>query len=115
MKVLVIDDSEVICNLYSEQLHSQGDSVTSVTDGRKGLDILEKNDFDLILLDMCMPDYSGIQFLEELKKKKPSDIKKISVISRRSHDENLSAKLEEFGIKSIQEKPSTIMHLENIG
>jgi CheY-like chemotaxis protein len=115
MKVLIIDDSNVICNLYAEQLRLRGDSATSVNDGKEGLDLLVKNDYDLILLDMCMPDYSGIQFLEDLKKIRPSEIKKISVISRRSHDENLTSKLEEFGIKSIQEKPSSIMHLENIG
>lgn len=115
MKVLVIDDSDVICNLYSENLRLQGDSVTSVNDGKEGLKLLLKNDYDLVLLDMCMPDYSGIQFLEDLKKEKPSEIKKISVISRRSHDENLTSRLERYGIKSIQEKPSSIMHLENIG
>ena len=115
MKVLIIDDSDVICDLYSEQLQLQGDFATSINDGKKGLDLVVKNDYDLILLDMCMPDYSGIQFLEDLKKKRPSEIKKISVISRRSDDENLTSKLKEFGIKSIQEKPSTIMHLENIG
>ncbi|MDH3277860.1 MAG: response regulator [Nitrosopumilus sp.] len=115
MKVLIIDDSDIICNLYSEQLRLQGDVVTAVNDGKEGLDLLAENDYDLILLDMCMPDYSGIQFLEDLEKSRPSEIKKISVISRRSHDDNLTAKLEAFGIKSIQEKPPTVMHLENIG
>jgi DNA-binding response OmpR family regulator len=115
MKALIIDDSDVICDLYSEQLQFQGYFVTSVNDGKEGLDLAVKNDYDLILLDMCMPDYSGIQFLGDLEKKRPSEIKKISVISRRSHDENLTSKLREFGIKSIQEKPSSIMHLENIG
>ncbi len=115
MKVLVIDDSKIICDLYTDLLESQGDSVTSVNGGREGLNLVAKNDYDLILLDMCMPDYSGIQFLEDLKKEKSSEIKKITVISRRSQDENLKEKLEKFGITSIQEKPSTVMHLENVG
>ena len=115
MKVLIIDDSEVICKLYSDLLSSRGDSITSVHDGEEGLNLLEKNDYDLILLDMCMPDYSGIHFLQDLKKKKPSEIKKISVISRRAHDDNLTAELEKFGINSIQEKPSDIIRLENLG
>jgi len=115
MKVLIIDDSEVICDLYSDLLSSKGDSVTSINDGKEGLNLLAKNDYDLILLDMCMPDYSGIHFLEDLKKKRPSEIKKITVISRRAHDENLTAELEKFGINSIKEKPSSIMHLENLG
>ena len=115
MNVLIIDDSQVICDLYAESLILQGNSVTSVTDAKEGLNLLVDNDYDLILLDMCMPDYSGIQFLEDLKKKKPSEIKKITVISRRSHDGYLTAELEKFGIESIEEKPSNFMHLENIG
>ncbi|MFQ5440121.1 MAG: response regulator [Nitrosopumilaceae archaeon] len=113
MKVLIIDDSKVICKMYSDLLIPRGDSVTSVNDGKEGLGLVEKNDYDLILLDMCMPDYSGIQFLEDLKNKRPSEIKKISVISRRGHDENLTEELEKFGINSIQEKPSSVLHIEN--
>ena len=115
MKVLIIDDSEIICDLYTDMLSSRGDSVTSVNNGREGLGLLEKNDYDLILLDICMPEYSGLQFLEDLKKQKPSEIKKISVISRLAHDENLTVELEKFGITSIQENLSSIMHLDNSG
>ena len=115
MNVIIIDDSKVICDLYTDLLESQGDSVTSVNEGKEGLNLVAKNEYDLILLDMCMPDYSGIQFLEDLKKERPSEIKKITVISRRSQDDNLAEELEKFGIKSIQEKPSTFMHLENVG
>jgi len=113
MEVLIIDDSDVICDLYSDMLSSRGDSVTSVNNGKDGLGLLAKKEYDLILLDICMPEYDGIQFLEDLEKQKPSDIKKVSVISRLAHDENLAVELKKFGITSIQENLSSMMNLEN--
>ena len=113
MEVLLIDDSKVICDLYSDILGARGDSVTSVTDGKEGLNLLAKNEYDLILLDMCMPKYSGMQFLEDLKIQKPSELKKVIIISRLVLDENWTDELEKFGIHSIQEKPSDIFRLES--
>jgi len=113
MEVLLIDDSEVICNLYNDMLSSRGDSVTTVNDGRGGLGLVSKNEYDLILLDMCMPGFSGMDFLEELKNKKPSELKKVVVVSRLELDRNKTEKLKEFGINSIQEKPSDLVRLEN--
>ena len=113
MDVLLIDDSEVIRNLYSDILSSRGDSVTSVNNGKAGLKLLAQNDYDLILLDMCMPRYSGMQFLEDLKNQKPSDLKRVIVISRLALDENWTDKLEEYGINSIEEKPLGIVSLES--
>lgn len=112
MKVLLIDDSKVIRNLYSDILGSRGDSVTGVDNGKDGLKMLAKNDYDLILLDMCMPKYSGMEFLADLKNQKPSELKKVIVISRLALDENWTDKLEEYGINSIEEKPLGIIGLE---
>ncbi len=112
MEILHIDDSTVMCELYFDMLGSRGHFVSSVNDGREGLELASKNDYDLILLDICMPQYSGMDFLADLKNQRPSKLKKVIVISRLELDENQLDELLKFGIHSIQAKPSDLVSLE---
>jgi CheY-like chemotaxis protein len=112
MEILQIDDSDVICNLYTDMLSSRGHSVSCVNDGKEGLELVTKNDYDLILLDICMPEYSGMDFLADLKNQRPSELKKVIIISQLELDENQLEHLSEFGIHSIQAKPSDLVSLE---
>ena len=112
MEILQIDDSEVICNLYNDMLSSRGHSISYANEGREGLELVLKKNFDLILLDMCMPNYSGMNFLADLKNQKPTELKKVIVISRLQLTNNQIVELTEFGIHSIQEKPSALYNLE---
>jgi len=81
MNILHVDDSPEICQLYADMLAIGNNTVKSVNDGREGLELVLKNDYDLILLDVCMPKYSGINFIHDLKAKRPSEMKKIVIIS----------------------------------
>ena len=113
MEILQIDDSTVICDLYLDMLDSRGHSVNSANDGREGLELVLKNNYDLILLDLCMPDYSGMDFLADLKTQRPSELKKVIVISRLEVNDSQIVDLTEFGIHSIQTKPSDLVNLED--
>ncbi len=66
--ILVIDDDEDITTLLKLMLESAGHSCVTTNDARDGLELLRKSKFDLLLLDMSMPDMSGIEFLERIKK-----------------------------------------------
>ena len=115
MKVLHIDDSAEICDLYSDMFTADNHSVKSVKSGKKGLELVLKNDYDLILLDMYMPDYTGMQFLRDLKNKKPSELKKVVVVSVLKFTEIEVKELLNLGIHSVESKPSsfqTIMDLQ---
>ena len=81
MDILHVDDSPEICQLYADMLSVGNHSVESVNDGREGLELALKNDYDLILLDICMPKYSGMEFIYDLKAKRPSEIKKVIIVS----------------------------------
>ena len=115
MKVLHIDDSPQICDLYKDMFTADDHSVRSINSGKKGLALVLKNDYDLILLDMYMPDYTGMQFLRDLKNKKPSELKKVVIVSVLKFTEIEVKELLKFGIHSVEEKPSnfqTIMDLQ---
>jgi PAS domain S-box-containing protein len=65
--LLVIDDNETNCDLLSRQLERQGYTVTTATNGQQGLNLLATNAYDLILLDIVMPQMSGFEVLHQLK------------------------------------------------
>ncbi len=68
-KILVIDDQESIRRTLKEILEYENFEVTVVNDGQQGLDMIEKQKFDVILCDIKMPKVDGIEFLETIQKK----------------------------------------------
>lgn len=65
-KLLVVDDTEISRDLMRRQLERQGHSVTTVGSGKEALELLQGQTFDLVLLDIMMPDMSGYQVLQRL-------------------------------------------------
>jgi DNA-binding response OmpR family regulator len=114
MNILHVDDSPEICQLYADMLALGNNCVESVNDGREGLKLALKNDYDLILLDICMPKYGGMEFIHDLKDKRPSEIKKVVIVSVLELRESHKKELLKFGIHSVEEKPATIQKLETI-
>jgi class 3 adenylate cyclase len=66
-RILVVDDNTSNRDLLSRRLSHDGHHVARADSGRRALDILEVEEFDLILLDLLMPDLNGFQVLELLK------------------------------------------------
>ena len=114
MNVLHIDDSKEICELYSDMFTVDNHSITSVNDGREGLDLVLKKDYDLILLDMMMPNYSGMDFLRDLSIKRPSELKKVVVVSVLEFNDAQIKELLSLGIHSVEEKPPNLQSLVNM-
>jgi len=114
MNILHIDDSPEICELYADMFSTDNHKVKSVNDGKEGLELVNKNNYDLILLDLCMPQFSGFDFLRELKNRRPSELKKVVVTSVLEFNETQVKELLNFGIHSVEEKPSSIQKLEII-
>lgn len=108
MKVLHIDDSPEICALYSDMFTVDHHSVRSVNSGKEGLELVLKNNYDLILLDMCMPKYSGFDFLLDLKHRRPSELSKVVVVSALEMNSIQEQELLDLGIRSILRKPISL-------
>jgi len=66
-RLLVVDDNKVNRLLLARSLELQGHSATMAENGRVALQLLRREPFDLLLLDIEMPEMDGIQVLEELK------------------------------------------------
>ena len=70
--VLVIDDDESVCRTLSRELRRFGCSTRQAGSGEEGLELVEEETPDLILLDLKMPGMGGPRFLEELRMKHPT-------------------------------------------
>src|SRR5580765_3838150 len=65
-RLLVVDDNKVNRLLLTRSLELQGHTVASAENGRVALEMLRRERFDLVLLDMEMPEMDGFQVLEQL-------------------------------------------------
>lgn len=66
-KILIVDDEEVVCKLFAEMLGQYDYQTVVETDGRKAIERLWEEDFDVVLLDLFMPDINGIELLRQMK------------------------------------------------
>jgi len=69
--VLVIDDEEVMREILESLLTQEGYRVKLATSGQEGLEIAGREPIDLAIVDVMLPDRSGIDVLDELKKSDP--------------------------------------------
>jgi DNA-binding NtrC family response regulator len=70
-KILVVDDEKDFVEMLSLRLQEGGEKVECAYNGKECLAVLEKNDIDVVLLDIKMPGMDGIETLKVIKKKFP--------------------------------------------
>jgi DNA-binding response OmpR family regulator len=77
-KVLLIEDEESLRNLYTKILSTKNYTIETAADGIDALSVLETFRPDVIVLDIVMPNYNGLEFLKILKNN--DDFKSIPVV-----------------------------------
>jgi DNA-binding response OmpR family regulator len=68
-RILIVDDEEHIRHLYSEELSEAGYEVATADSGYKLLEKIEEQDPDLVVLDIKMVDYNGLDLLQDIRNK----------------------------------------------
>lgn len=71
-KILLVEDEEMIRELYARQLTKAGFLVQAVATGEEGRDLLKSETFELLLLDIMLPGMNGLQMLREYKLSHPT-------------------------------------------
>ena len=80
VRILIVEDEEKIARFTELELVHEGYEVIKADNGRDGLEIAEKGDVDLILLDIMLPQINGLEVLRRLRK--TSDIPVIMLTAR---------------------------------
>lgn len=70
MKILVVDNDEIIQKIFAYTLRKLGFKVRSVNNGKEAIDLLLKKDFDLTFIELFLPDMSGLDVLNQVRKSK---------------------------------------------
>lgn len=77
-KVLIVEDEDAIAEIERDYLELSGFDVTLASDGKEGLDIALKEDFDIIILDIMLPGMDGFDICKEIRKEKDIPIIMVS-------------------------------------
>ena len=114
-KVLVVEDNAINQLLISTILNLEGFKVVVADNGNIAIDIFIKSDFDIILMDLMMPEMNGYDATEYIRKKltdKKSTIPIIAVSADVSKD--VKDKCKAVGMNDFISKPYDAKHLLQI-
>ncbi len=84
--ILMIEDDDFIRELYKRQLEQAGFAIQSTAFGKEGVELLDNNNYDLLMLDLNIPDLSGFQILAHLQKN-PKKEMQILILTNVAQDE----------------------------
>ncbi len=71
-RILVVEDEAGIVDFLERGLSAEGFSVVSAADGNEGLELALRDDIDLVVLDLMLPERSGMEVLAALRESKPA-------------------------------------------
>ena len=101
MKVLIVDDEEMIRNVLKEYVEFEGNEAFEAADGMEAVRMCRDNDYDIILMDVMMPRLDGFSAVKEIRKTK--DIPVIMLSARGEEYDKLFGF--EIGVDDYVTKP----------
>ena len=110
-RVLVVDDDLAIRELLQAALARSGYKVTAVAGAKQALDLLEDATFDVILLDLVMPEMTGQEFFAELRRQKPALARSVIFVTGAAMDPNAQRFIADTG-RPLLTKPFDLNDLE---
>jgi len=112
MKVLIIDDNQDITELVSRYLTAKGFENIATNNPRDGLERIIKENYDVVLLDIAMPEFCGRDIIHALEKENILKNQKIIIFSAHAFTEKqIHDLLLKDGVHSILKKP---LKLDNL-
>lgn len=108
LRILVADDNAANCTVAAYLLEKRGHSVVAVGDGRQALDALEQSEFDVVLMDMQMPEMDGLEATRAIRELEGQTGGHIPIVALTAHavkgyrERCLEAGMDDYVSKPIQ-------------
>jgi DNA-binding response OmpR family regulator len=102
-RVLIVDDDNEIVTSLKFALEAKGYQVLVARDGNQGLAMAERDDPDLVILDMMMPKRSGFLVLEKLRRTRPIPLRVIMITANEGSRHKAYAEM--LGVDDYIRKP----------
>jgi DNA-binding response OmpR family regulator len=109
MKILVADHNEILGELIKYELELANHHVFLVTDGMEALKMLDQHTPDMVITDILLPFFSGLELINHIHHHK-DNIPKIIVLTQ-IHNENTVSRAFELGIDDYITKPFDLDYL----
>jgi two-component system chemotaxis response regulator CheY len=116
VKVLIVEDSPLVRKMYGLALSPREHELTTAEDGRRALELMAAPDrrFDLILLDLRMPDMDGVAFLRELRRSDRYRGLPVILTTVEPDSSELLREARELGVAAVVKKPWKPQHLRQV-
>lgn len=88
-KVLIVEDDGFLASIYAQKLELAGYQVAFATNGEDGLKLIQKEEPDLVLLDLLMPQMDGFEVLEKLRADPATKDLKVLVLTNLGQKEDV--------------------------
>lgn len=108
MRILVVEDEKRIADFLGRGLESASYAVDIAPDGQSALDLVHATDYDLVILDMMLPDMDGLRVLEKIRNRKSNP--PVLILSARGAVEDRVKGLE-LGADDYLTKPFAFVEL----
>lgn len=113
LRFLVVDDNEDIRDVFCRLVERAGHLASTAGDGQEAVDVLERESFDVMLLDLTMPRMNGVDVVRWLRAHPDvAPAMKIVVISAWAGEHR--SVLQELGIDTVMQKPLRIQQLTDL-
>lgn len=104
-QILIIDDDPAIGDILSRLLKAKGHDVQAVTDAQEGVNRINDQDIDLAIVDIFMPQKSGLEIIQEVSRSKPA-VKLLAMTAFGGQDDiDMRGFAERYGAVGTFEKP----------
>ncbi len=112
MKILVVDDNKTITEMLSKFLTVKGYDVVTTNDGRNALNLMKKEKYQTVFLDLSMPEFGGIDVIDGLEKENLLKDQRIVIFTASSiSDGDIDKLVEKDGVDSCLRKPVQLSEL----
>ena len=113
LRFLVVDDNEDIRDVFCRLVERAGHDASTAYDGQDAVETLERERFDVMLLDLTMPRMTGVEVVRWLRDRPDvAPALRIVVISAWAGENR--AVLQELGITTVMQKPLRIQQLTDL-
>ena len=105
-KILLVEDNEMNRDMLSRRLERKGYEVAIAVDGQEGIDKAQSGDYDLVLMDMSLPEIDGWEATRQLRAQPATE--KLPIIALTAHamagdrEEAIEAGCDEYDTKPIE-------------
>ena len=113
MRILVIDDEQMVRDLLVTALSEVGYNVDGMQDAQKALNVLEREHYDLLLVDIHMPGMNGMEFFRALALRELENAPKVIFITGSAGEPEIASFLESTG-RPVLAKPFDLSILESL-